>query len=408
MDADSPQRPLTPVSLDRPRPAKFRSSCDACSASKIKCDQERPSCLRCSNLGIKCNYSPSRRMGKPSAASRDLANAAKGAKAPQAKASIPQKRPLQPPSRASSTAPAEAALLNQTGPALDTFLMEPDDLMPFDWITNNPQMDNSSASDTSFLSDHLLCQTKDLMDPLITQQLTRLSSTDGTTLFDDDCQFSFSPPTPNVSYEDLQATEDPSSDAIFQTHPSHQLHSCTRLASSTLHDLHLEFEPSPNSLAKSYGQPISTTDRVLINNKAAIENAYTLLACPCILNPHFALTLGLICHKVLERYEAIVQATPLKAPASNPVSHNTQSLLATPITVGAYKMDAEDEQRMRVQLVVNELRKVKGLVEKFTEKYCASIDRNRDPNEGIYLALEQFLRSNLTRMTNDMINRLDV
>jgi hypothetical protein len=52
------------------KPRKFRSSCNACSASKVKCNQEQPRCTRCTNLGINCNYSPPQRMGKPPAAAR--------------------------------------------------------------------------------------------------------------------------------------------------------------------------------------------------------------------------------------------------------------------------------------------------------------------------------------------------
>lgn len=43
------------------KPRKLRASCDACSRAKVKCDKVRPTCHRCGNMGICCNYSPSMR-----------------------------------------------------------------------------------------------------------------------------------------------------------------------------------------------------------------------------------------------------------------------------------------------------------------------------------------------------------
>src|SRR5690349_4714671 len=45
----------------QPKPRKMRASCDACSRAKVKCDKVRPTCQRCGNMSICCNYSPSMR-----------------------------------------------------------------------------------------------------------------------------------------------------------------------------------------------------------------------------------------------------------------------------------------------------------------------------------------------------------
>lgn len=74
------------------------------------------------------------------------------------------------------------------------------------------------------------------------------------------------------------------------------------------------------------------------------------------------------------------------------------------ISVGAYKMDAEDEERMRIQIVVNELRKVRTLVDKYAKKYCTVPEASSD---GIYSALEVFLRSKLTGTLHDLRTRLE-
>lgn len=44
---------------------KFKESCDLCSASKVRCGKQRPTCARCANLHKPCSYSPVRRAGRP-------------------------------------------------------------------------------------------------------------------------------------------------------------------------------------------------------------------------------------------------------------------------------------------------------------------------------------------------------
>ncbi|KAM3419064.1 hypothetical protein BST61_g5019 [Cercospora zeina] len=51
---------------------KFRDSCNACSAQKVRCGKERPRCERCSSKDICCNYSPSLRTGRHPGSVLDL------------------------------------------------------------------------------------------------------------------------------------------------------------------------------------------------------------------------------------------------------------------------------------------------------------------------------------------------
>ena len=44
---------------------KLKDSCDVCSASKLRCDKQKPTCSRCANLNRLCTYSPARRGGRP-------------------------------------------------------------------------------------------------------------------------------------------------------------------------------------------------------------------------------------------------------------------------------------------------------------------------------------------------------
>lgn len=49
----------------KPQRLAFRSSCDPCAASKVRCTKEQLGCSRCVQNGLKCVYGRSRRKGKP-------------------------------------------------------------------------------------------------------------------------------------------------------------------------------------------------------------------------------------------------------------------------------------------------------------------------------------------------------
>ncbi|KEY72230.1 hypothetical protein S7711_00229 [Stachybotrys chartarum IBT 7711] len=52
----------------RPTPvnSKLRTTCDRCTALKVRCNKERPACERCESMGLHCAYSPFRWRGRPS------------------------------------------------------------------------------------------------------------------------------------------------------------------------------------------------------------------------------------------------------------------------------------------------------------------------------------------------------
>ena len=50
---------------EKAAPRRLRSSCDSCGSAKVRCDRDRPQCRRCVTLGVSCNYSASRKIGKP-------------------------------------------------------------------------------------------------------------------------------------------------------------------------------------------------------------------------------------------------------------------------------------------------------------------------------------------------------
>jgi hypothetical protein len=57
-----------------PRQPKLRDSCIACSTSKVKCQKEKPTCSRCSERGLTCEYATSKRTGRQSYNARSTAS----------------------------------------------------------------------------------------------------------------------------------------------------------------------------------------------------------------------------------------------------------------------------------------------------------------------------------------------
>jgi hypothetical protein len=408
MDSENTQRQSPPASTKPIKPRKFRSSCDACSASKVKCDQGQPQCLRCINLGLRCNYSPSRRMGKPPASSRKLTNASQlstSSKASNTSSSDTEqsnpakKRQLSPPSYIASP-----PLNEKDKPTFESSLMETDDFMAINWqddLFQASTFDVPATADIQLGNQNIF----DLNFDFIGDNNVPLPP-HNQFIFGDDSSSMDSSRVPSRA---------PSRDPLFEPfqgfpptmHSSPSVSSVSpRSAGSShikpklcTHNLDLGNISTPSPITHTDG----SIDQVLIKNKAAIEKADALLACSCSSNPHFALTLALTCIKILGTYEDIIKAVP--ASAISPISGRRRSGSPIQISVGAYKMDAEDEERMRIQIVVNELRKVRTLVDKYAKKYCtAGPDSNGD---GIYSALEVFLRSKLKNTLHDLVTKLE-
>lgn len=399
MGTNKPSEPSTPGKLIRPRAMKFRTSCDACSSSKIKCNQGRPNCLRCSNLRIKCHYSPSRRMGKPPAASRNLRKG-QGSGSPISRT----KPPPEAQARETSHTAAETTIPDQNSHALELNLPVLGDIMSAPWEADvsKPLNWSSHVGDAALTATDIFDQDHDQMT---NQSFVQFGSTDQGLFFDDNCVRSFSTSFHNVGQSDHRGSADAFFLPTIKPESSNPLCDCTSLVSSTLQDLDVDCHVWDVMSPIKRAHRTLTIDRVLISNKAAIENVYRFLACPCSLNPGFSLAVTLICYHIIERYEAIVGATPTTHSTSSPASA-TAMILTTRITVGEYQIDVEDEHRMGIQLVLNELRKMRGLVEKYGERYCIGLNGDKERHEGIYSALEMFLKSKLEETVTYMVHTL--
>lgn len=342
-------------------------------------------------------------MGKPPAASRDLR------KAQGSGLSIPRKkRPFEAQGRELSHTPAELALPDQNLSALDGNLPEPDDFLPAPWEVDgsNPLNWTCHAGNAPLTAVDIFDQDHDLMSHSATQQFMQFGSTDPGLVCDDGYVRSISTSFHNLSNNGPRGSADALFLPLTEPRPSDPRCDCTSLVSCTLRNLDVDRLVWDAASSAKNGRSTLTTDHILINNKVAIDHVYRFLGCSCSLNPRFSLTITLICYHIIERYEAIVGATPPTHCTSGSPTSCAANLLTTPITIGEYQIDEEDEQRMRIQLVVNELRKVRGLVDKYGERYCTGLDGDKERHEGIYSALEMFLKSKLKETVNYLVRTL--
>ena len=243
-----------------------------------------------------------------------------------------------------------------------------------------------------------------------TPQLLDLGFTGPSFTLDNDYHEALTVSSPNKDGLISQPCTNPLALSLDKNDPLSQPQDCASLVGSTLvtlHSLRVDSGTCSTKMPNKCAQTTNSIEQVLITNKAAMACMEKTLACPCSHNPHYALTLALMCHKILVRYEAIIKTPPpTTSVPEDPYPPRPDNFSATPITVGAYKMDAEDERRLKIQLVVNELRKMKRVIERYEEKYCAGIDGGKGQRNSIYSALENFLRSDLKEKLKNMVNAL--
>ncbi|KAK2629705.1 hypothetical protein QTJ16_000525 [Diplocarpon rosae] len=396
------QRPSLSVAIKPPKHRKFRSSCDACSASKVRCDQGESQCLRCTNLGLRCNYSPSRRMGKPPASSRKLVTTCTYSSSVNIAAPKSNEQP-RPAKRRQLSSPALTQEPLMSLPTRDQ------DHSGFNCSPMDNRGFNQQGDMFPIPTSSKICNAPGI-DPLASSTLFDISF--DFAVSSDDFQLSYNPYILSEESNNMEMSSIRTQDAT-----SHSFQSFSFPSSSQPNQ-----QPSPPSSTSSetpqiyshnldhsrvappcaYPTTSSFIEQVLVKSKAQLDHAHALLACSRPEDPHFALTLALTCINILRQYEGAVKAAPgLQAHRASDGS--TASFLST---TDSYHIDAEEE-RIRIQTVAREVPKVQGLVDRYAEKYCFGSDgRRRKDVEVLYSTLEVFLRGRVMSTMRECINRL--
>ncbi|KAJ8106205.1 hypothetical protein OPT61_g9694 [Boeremia exigua] len=410
--------PRSSTKADRERRPKLRASCDACAASKVKCSKDHPICQRCSANGSQCIYGVSRKHGKPGRTRKrnpDGTPFIKGSKQrPSPDGSEFGKFRIRPEPIAMPLPEFDAASAWNSSwsstPSLRStpefeFEMTPE---PFD-MTMTPEpmyMDSSMNMGFPFMDNYLLPSVDFPMetmqslepdptfrDPFAKKQSVQLDLPDiqalkeyigGESVNPYDC--SFQDVGLGISFDGSStASSEPSPKSMSFDQSRSRLsvsvamptsHCCSELAHSTLESLRIigpdSTQPWPSVESKSLDFVLSTT-------KLAVQSVLQLLSCQCSSDPHLSMLYSSITSKILNWYQIAAGVSPTtpslgsssptsssaySSPLSTPGSeHSTFSIQMQPLKFGLYQFNEADQERLRRQVVLKELKKCGQLVE---------------------------------------------
>lgn len=417
-----PKHTLTsPTSAPKPssnkdRRPKLRASCDSCAASKVKCSKERPICTRCSANGMQCIYGVSRKHGKPGRTRKrnpdgtSFIRASKQRPSPDGsefgKFRIRAEPGLQPVPLGdfSETRSTWSSNWSSTPSAPDTPDFE---------IGMTPEPLYIDTSDLAFLDDILLPTAQlepqpmqaiepelAFRDPFAKRQSVQLDLPNipglghlvgGDTV--NSLDYMAQEASPEQYFEDPNTptpkdTKGDRMDSYNHIRVSVSMpasHCCYTLAYSTLESLSVIGSDVTNAYS---AMECKSLDNVLSITRLAVRSVQELLNCPCSSDPHLAMLYSSITSKLLTWYRIAagannktspigprsINSTPVSAMSassdfSSPLSPRTSehqmgyNMGYQPHHYDAYHYDAAEQQRLRKQIVLCELRSCGQLVD---------------------------------------------
>jgi hypothetical protein len=431
------ETPDTVTATIASRSRKLRASCDRCSASKIKCGQERPACQRCVNSNRPCNYSVSRRLGKPPASDHRRPSTSAYRSSGSTSRNTLSPKSFEPDSDQSEVDGSDRPMrANSHGFNLHS--LPKNDQGMINYVYSSTLSTPHLEMDLDQLFDYQGLQKHDQPDSLNTFHGSLAGSCDGVDLSNlqaTDMHLSDELMLPYQSGTDNQASSI-SSDAVSSIAELQPV--IFAATTSTLHQPQMrplvnEFNPMGqtadtgmscatlahkvlNSLSKystfCSAQTLNASIRVdeaLTTSKQANIAFHRLIACRGCCTSQNLLSLVIIIYKILNCYAAIVQTIVKPETRSSSLKAVDVCMNAAPISIGAYRVDAEDEDRFKIQLVSNELRKVsrsiRTLISRFSDpsiKSAAGSLMDGDFDESgsdLCHVLENMLSTKLKRLT---------
>lgn len=390
MFVTSQETPIHPQNQNKPsKPQRlpFRSSCDPCAASKVRCTKEQQGCSRCVQNGLKCIYGRSRRKGKPPSNKTASIHA-----------------PVHPPS---SRVPVS---LSPSVPPVPTQLS---------WTpspNHHPPNYNHSCSWYRASNPTEWERRRNTLTPSLTPSLTpdagisHLSTP----------EFGW----PSMVGSDPIVTGGDSLGSLpeMRRDPEDDQHeSCIAVACRTLSSLYqfvqsdcvnghtTNHNKSHNILKPPTPEESPANDVVFCTTRSATETVSRLLNCTgtsCVHDPSILLVLGSILLRILTWYEALyrseigglgLSAPPLRNGREDMGSNSSQSgnehstdllqpsksmeesrytvPLTIPLTIGAFNLSRATETKMKAQLLLCEVQTL--------SQVCQTLDRRVQAAESI-------------------------
>ena len=132
---------------------------------------------------------------------------------------------------------------------------------------------------------------------------------------------------------------------------------------------------------ESSTSPVPTIQSVIARNEQTIESISDMLQCPCSRDDYLLAIISLVVFKVLGWYTAVMDGSqsPSWSHADNgrqPVYPSEQGL-QSPMVMGGYCIDGEDQCRMVAQLILSGLNRVQRFVNLLSQRLRSHGMRNR-------------------------------
>ncbi|KAK2767084.1 hypothetical protein FQN54_006403 [Arachnomyces sp. PD_36] len=383
-----------------PSAPKLRDSCHACSASKVKCSRQKPSCARCAKRGLPCEYLATRRAGrkhdgrKASGNINQTSNTAathanQGVSGPGNIAATPTSSSVTGNLTPTSAHMRPSLSRQHSSGYQDTVLpdffstVEPNFSADFnDWIGSPISFPGHETSDAEGSAQHFVFSEElnnDLSDAHLAAAFLRPE--DAFSIMEETTS------EPQVLSRPCSPIHSQASTAIT----SAQLHESSN--GCLVHALGLLKQLFPNAStgcarSKTPEDPAETTRHLPTIQSAVLENAQTIdaisnmLQCPCSQDDYLLMVMSLIVFKVLGWYAAAARGTPtagaddIPSSQTNSLPHwgeskssrHIERVLQIPAVVGGYCIDGEDQARMAGQLVLSELHRAQRLVNQLSDR----------------------------------------
>jgi hypothetical protein len=380
---------------DKERRPKLRASCDACAASKVKCNKEHPICARCLANGSQCIYGVSRKHGKPGRTRKRNPDGSPFIK-------VSKQRPSPDGSEFGKFRVTTEPTLHSLPDFSDAASSWSSNWSSTPSLPGTPEFDfeftpepfYGDMSDLTFMDDILLPTsqldpepmqsiepTLTFRDPFAKRQSVQLNLPDIQALKDfiggdmvNPMDYSYSDVSldPYMFTSESSSPQSPKTMSMNNTYNPMRVsismptsHCCYTLAYSTLESLRIIGSDATNAYPS---MECKSLDNVLTITRLAVQSVLQLLSCSCSSDPHLAMLYSSITSKLLTWYQIaadvnVTARAPLSPASSAEDEEPAFNINFEPLHFGVYQFDAQEQQLLWRQIVLRELKNCGQLVE---------------------------------------------
>ena len=398
---------------------KYRAACDHCSATKIKCTQERPQCARCRTLGRDCHYSRSLRAGKPPRSSQGLNR--KISNTPV----LPRRAPVLEPPQPANNGPISHGLPTQTTtyPAMSP-TAKPDPAWsanaspyptpPAGTLYNGPEVSffpdlqtpNDSAVNTP-MDPEWFFDFNNAALPSESPAPPRVDSREPTQQPSPVSEGKRISCTPQATHTHIRPLPEhlghiPPNNTPVTLYPGAEGDQCLRIATETLNRLYELPSLQVNAETKQF-----SIDQVLSNTARAVQICHDLISCPCAKDFYLPIVIAIIASKVLSWYQAVAYIRDSSTEMPNRQQAMKEMVVDGQLALGAYKLDDKMGWVLKNHIVLGQLQRLNEIVNRYDAQFCSEGTISQMAEGGkVYASMSGLLTSRLQSTIQEIEGRL--